>query len=197
MQKSLNPNLILFKMTKILKLTFLLVILFAFTLSAQSPKFGHINSSELLGLLPGTKSADSTLQKYGSSLESQLKTMSAEYQTKLQDYQANQTMMADAIKQVKEKEIMDLQTRIQDFQQTAQESIQKKKEDLYSPVLKKVEDAIKQIAKDNGYAYIFDTSAGVFLYAQESDDISALVKKKLGISANAEAPKKEVPAVKK
>ena len=67
------------------------------------------------------------------------------------------------------------------FQQTAQESIQKKKEEIYGPILKKAEDAIKEIAKEKSYSYIFDTSLGTVIYAQDSDNILALVKAKLGL----------------
>ena len=89
--------------------------------------------------------------------------------------------MPDAIRTYKEKELSDLGQRIQDFQQTAQESIQKKKEEIYGPILKKAEDAIKEIAKEKSYSYIFDTSLGTVIYAQDSDNILALVKAKLGL----------------
>ena len=83
--------------------------------------------------------------------------------------------------ELKQQELQDLGNRIDDFRQSAQESIQKKKEELYGPILKRAEDAIKDVAKEKGYAYIFDTSSGSFLYAQESDDITSLVKTKLAI----------------
>ena len=148
---------------------------------SQNLKFGHIDSGALIQFMPQTKQADSTLRKYGESLDSQLKGMTAEYQSKLQKYQSAADSMPDAIRTTKEKELNDLGNRIQDFQQTAQESIQKKKEDLYGPILKKAEDAIKDIAKEKGYAYIFDTSLGSVIYAQESDDLMAQVKTRLGI----------------
>lgn len=148
---------------------------------AQSNKFGHINSAELLQLMPEIKKADSTLQAYQKSLEDQNNTMLNEYQTKVTDYQKNEATMPDAVKDVKQQEISDLQQRIQTFQQTAQVKFQQKKEELYSPILKKAEDAIKQVAKENSYAYVFDTSAGAVIYAQDSDDLMALVKKKLGL----------------
>lgn len=148
---------------------------------AQNLKFGHIDSGELIQMMPQTRQADSTLRKYGESLDSQLKGMTAEYQSKLQTYQAGADSMPDAIRLTKEKELNDLGNRIQDFQQTAQESIQKKKEELYGPILKKAEDAIKDIAKEKGYAYIFDTSLGSVIYAQESDDLMSQVKAKLAI----------------
>jgi outer membrane protein len=166
------------------------VVLFSSNVFAQL-KFGHINSTELIQLMPETKKADTTLKKFGESLESQLKTMSAEYQTKLQSYQGKRDSLPDAVKGIKEQELQDLGSRIQDFQQTAQESIQKKKEELYGPILKKAEDAIKDIAKEKGYAYVFDTAPGSssVIYAQASDDLMPTVKAKLGITGTVTAPK--------
>lgn len=151
------------------------------TLTAQISKFGHINSADLIQDMPQTKQADSTLKKFGESLEGQLKIMTGEYQNKIQDFQMKRDSMPDAIKTVKQQELQDLGNRIEEFRQTAQESIQKKKEDLYGPILKRAEDAIKEVAKEKGYAYIFDTSSGAFLYATESEDIEPLVRAKLGM----------------
>lgn len=167
-------------MSKILRLTLLLAVIITTNLAAQS-KFGHINSTLLLQSMPETKNADTTVQKFGASLESQLKTMTAEYQNKVADYKSKEESMADPIKDAKLKEISDLEQRIQDFQESAQSSIQKKKEELYSPIIKKAEDAIHALAKEKGYAYIFDTSVGAFLYAQDSDDVMSMVKAKLGL----------------
>jgi outer membrane protein len=158
-----------------------LVTIAAFTSTAQTLKFGHIDSGALIQMMPETKQADSSLKKTGESLDSQLKAMTAEYQNKLQSYQQKVDSLPDAIRKTKEKELTDLGQRIQDFQQTAQESIQKQKEENYGPILKKAEDAIKQIAKEKGYSYIFDTSLGSVIYAQESDNIMPMVKAKLGI----------------
>lgn len=170
-------------MKNILKLipAFTLAMLLSSGVFAQNLKFGHINSTALIQAMPQTKQADSTLKKFAESLDSQLKTMTIEYQTKLQSYQGKADSLPEAIKQTKEKELYDLQTRIQDFQQTAQESIQKKKEEIYGPILKKAEDAIKALAKEKSYSYIFDTSVGAVVFAQESDDVMAMVKTKLGI----------------
>ena len=151
-------------------------------LPAQSTlKFGHVNSTQLLSLMPETKNADSTLQKFGASLESQLKTMTAEYQNKIADFKSKEASMAEPIRDAKLKEISDLEERIQSFQESAQSSMQKKKEELYTPILKKAEEAINAVAKENKYSYIFDTGAGSLLYAQESDDVLTLVKTKLGL----------------
>ena len=66
-------------MTKYLAIVGGLLLSIATTsVNAQTLKFGHINSTQLLGMMPETKNADSSLNKFGTSLEAQLKTMTAE-----------------------------------------------------------------------------------------------------------------------
>jgi outer membrane protein len=168
-------------MKRTFRFAVLILAFLSFNVSAQTLKFGHIDSGQLIQMMPQTKQADSTLKRFGESLDSQLKAMTAEYQSKLQNYQSKADSLPDAIRTTKEKELTDLGQRIQDFQQTAQESIQKKKEEIYGPILKKAEDAIKEIAKEKSYSYIFDTSLGSVIYAQPGDNIMAMVKEKLGI----------------
>lgn len=166
-------------MKKLFLTTFLFLTVLVFSSSAQ--KFGHIDSGALIQMMPQTKEADSILKRFGESLDSQLKGMTSEYQSKLQSYQSKADSLPDAIRNTKEKELRDLGGRIEDFQQTAQESIQKKKEEVFGPILKKAEDAIKTIAKEKAYAYIFDTSLGSVIYAQDSDNLMDQVKAKLGL----------------
>lgn len=159
-------------------------------------KLGHINSAELLSMLPESKVADGDLKKFGESLEGQLRTMNTEYQSKVQDYQSKESLMADAIKQTKQKEIIDLENRIQAFQEQGQSDIQKKKEELYTPILKKAQDAINAIAKEGSYTYVYDSSLGTLLYAQESNDLMSAVKKRLGLNAPVEAGDKKTDTAK-
>jgi outer membrane protein len=153
----------------------------AVSTQGQALKFGHINSADLLAMMPEIKTADSSLQSYQKSLEDQNQAMLTDYQKKIQDFQALAATTTDAVKEVKQQEIKDLENRIQQFQGSAQDKLQNKKEEIYSPILKKAEDAIKEVAKANNYAYVFDTSAGAVIYAQDSDNLMDLVKKKLGL----------------
>src|SRR6185295_17570323 len=88
-----------------------LLLCAALSLQAQSNKLGHINSTELLQAMPDIKHADSTLQTYQKQLEDQNQAMLAEYQTKLKDYQTAEGTMPDAVKEVKQQELQDLQNR--------------------------------------------------------------------------------------
>jgi len=168
-------------MKKIIFTVVAITSLLGASFTAQAQKFGHLNAQTLLSQMPEVTTADKQLEEFNKSLEDQLKSMATEYQTKIADYQAKVNLFTDAIKKVKEKEILDLETRINEFQNSAQESVYQKKSELYAPILKKAEEAVKIVAKENGYTYIFDTSVGALLYFAESDDILHLVKSKLGI----------------
>jgi len=144
-------------------------------------KLGYINSAELLELMPDAKKADSSLKAYAKSYQDQLEAMSKDYQKKVQDFQSQEKTMTDAVKEVKYKEIQQLQERIQSTDQSAQEKVAGKKQELFAPILEKADKAIKEVAKTNNYDYIFDASSGGLLYSKESDNILPLVKSKLGI----------------
>lgn len=164
------------------------VVLFLTLSTIQAQKIAHISLDSLLSIMPESKKAKQASQDYYKQIEAQVGTMQAELQKKYQEYQEKQTTYTDLIKQTKEKELQDLNQRIQDFQQSAQADIQKKNEELTKPVYDKAKKAIDQVAKENGYKYVFDTSAGIVLYSEPGDDLLNLVIKKLGITPGAAAP---------
>lgn len=151
------------------------------SVQAQTLKLGHINSQELLGMMPEVKKADADLKAYAKSFEDQLETMTKEYQKKMGDYQAQEKTMTDAVKEVKQKEITDLGGRIESTQKSAEEKVVAKKQELFKPILDKAEKAIKEVAKEKGFDYVFDLSTGSVLVARDADNMLPLVKAKLGI----------------
>jgi outer membrane protein len=161
----------------------LLTALFGTFISASyaQNKLGYINSRELLEVMPEVKKADSSLQIYAKSFQDQLESMSKEYESKVKDFQANEKTMNEAVKEVKVKEVQQLQERMETLQQSAQEKTSKKREEMYKPILEKADKAIKDVAKENKYDYIFDASGGAILFAKDSDNVLSLVKTKLGI----------------
>ena len=163
------------------KITFL-VLLSILTLStiAQN-KFGYIDSQELLMLMPERKKAETDVQNFAKSLETQLGSMTAEYQQGVQEYQANEATYTDLVKQDKIAEITGLEQRIQTFQQNAQQSLQAKEQELLEPILAKARKAIEDVATEGNYTYIFDKSIGSIVYAKDSENVLNLVRKKLGL----------------
>jgi outer membrane protein len=148
---------------------------------AQTQKFGYVNSQELLSVMPEIAKAETDLKTFAKSYQDQLETMGKEFEKKGAEYQTTEKTMSDAVKTVKQKELQDLQGRIESYQQSAQEKIAKEKERIYKPILEKADKAIKDVAKEKGYSYVFDASGGSILYANETDNILPQVKTKLGI----------------
>lgn len=149
---------------------------------SQKIKIGYIDSNELLSAMPERAEAEKKLQEYAKELQNQLQAMTAEHDSKVQDFQSKQAMMTDVIKQTKIKEISDLEQRIQDFQTQAQLDLQKKEQELMQPMIDKAKKAIKEVAKENGYTYILDAASGIILFADESENILPIVKKKMGLN---------------
>lgn len=152
------------------------------TFAQVKQKFGHIDSNELLKLMPGRDSATAKITAYAKTLENQLKGMQNELETKYQDYLSMEPNLTDLIKQTKQKELQDIQTRIEAFQQSAQDDLEKKQNEILKPIIDKAKAAIEKVSKENQYTYIFDAGMGVLLYSEPTLDILPLVKKELGLN---------------
>ncbi|MFN8257890.1 MAG: OmpH family outer membrane protein [Bacteroidales bacterium] len=172
------------KSTKMILAAILIVA--GMNIKAQTTyKFGHIKSQELIQSLPESEQAQKTLEAEQKSIRDQLELMNVEANNKINDYLENQKLPAgdpkkwsDIVKADKEKEIQGLQQRIQEFQQTASEQLQTKQNELYKPIVDKVDKAIKDVAKENKFTYIFDVNALLY-FSEESIDITSMVKAKL------------------
>jgi outer membrane protein len=169
-------------MKRIIALTLVLIAL-AGSVSAQNKvnKFGYINTLELLSLMPEIQPADSALEKYATELDALYNKMLMEYQAKITELDKTVATMSEDMKQIKAQELADMEKRIGQFEQSSSEKLGKKKQTLYEPILDKADKAIREVAKENGFTYIFDSSVGAIIFADESDDILPLVKAKLGL----------------
>ncbi|MCR5659001.1 MAG: OmpH family outer membrane protein [Bacteroidales bacterium] len=141
----------------------------------------HINTAAVLDAMPDKVRAEKDLENYYGELQNQLQAIVNEYQTKIQYYEANQTTMSDFVKQSKEREIVDLQTRIQQFQANAESEFEAKRTELLRPILSKIQNAINTVASETGLSYVIDISTGAAVFlGEESIDITYMVMKKLG-----------------
>ncbi len=171
-------------MKKLAKLFAIVVLIIgcSFASHAQNPiKIGHIDFNTLLAAMPGIDSVKIKLQSYQKTLTDQMDAMKAEFESKYLDYQSQASSMSDLIKQTKEKELSDLQGRIDAFQQKASTDLQAKQQELVAPFIEKAKAAIKEVAKENKYTYVLNAIEDVVIYKDEADNVMPLVKKKLGI----------------
>ena len=147
----------------------------------KNVKLGHINSNDLMQIMPGRDSAQATLQKEVAELESNLKSMQSEMEKRYNDYMEGQAGWTDLIRQTKQRELQDMGARIEEFQQNAQKQLQEREQELLKPIIDRAKKAIEDVAKEGGYTYILDAGTAAILYSQDSEDIMPQVKKKLGL----------------
>ncbi|MDR1055447.1 MAG: OmpH family outer membrane protein [Prevotellaceae bacterium] len=153
-------------------------------LSGQSYKFGYINSSELMQAMPDIDSVQKKMEAYGKDLELVIEEMQVEVNKKVDAYQKGEAGWTDAVKTAKQTEINDMQRRVQEKMESSQNEYNEESQKLMMPILTKARNAITKVGKDNGFTYIFDTSAGALPYMNEAQAINVLdlVKKELGIT---------------
>jgi outer membrane protein len=168
------------------KITILLLLaITALSSQGYGQKIGYINTQEVLQLMPETVVANNELANLASSLDEQDSLLNAEYQNKVADFQKDQQNkeISESILLMKYNQITDLEKRIEQFKQTAQQELVEKQNKLIKPLVEKINNAISEVAKENNYAYVLDNSTGAILFAaNEKDNILPLVKVKLGIT---------------
>ena len=152
----------------------------------KQPKIGYASVNYILSEMPEYKQIEQELTEYEKQLSNQLQSQYQELQTKANTYQQSGQTMIPEVRQQKETELRELQTRIEKFQRDAQQLIQQKEATLLDPAYKKIQENIDKVAADNGYTHVLNSEvAGVptLLYvADESNDISLLVLKQMGIT---------------
>jgi len=174
-----------------------LLALTALPLQAQTSdppqKIGHADWEYIFSQLPQYKQIENDLRALETQLQNQLKIKAQELEAKFKTYQNLPADTPDPIKKDKETELAYLQDNLQKFQHDAQTSMQKKQNDLVTPVFAKVGKAIEAVAGENGFSYIINPQmvggGDVLLFTDEKYNISDLVLKKLGIEPAKQAPK--------
>lgn len=166
-------------MNRILTLAFL--VLLGLQLNAQ--KYGYVNSSQLLVNLPEVKTADSQLEAYQKQLitkgEEMVKSFETEYRAYLAKVDSGELSQIDM--QQKEGKLAQDQQAIQAYEVQVQNDIAAKKQELYQPILSRVQEVVDAYGKEQGYSMIFDASIGGILFADTADDLMPVLKTKLGI----------------
>lgn len=149
---------------------------------AQTPKFGHFDTEAFMQLMPETKEVEKTMDAEQGKVETQLAVLMEEFKKMYQDYQQKAPSMSEKDRIAKEEELQERQQRVMTFRQTAMQDLQKKNQELFQPIALKVRKAIQEVGAQEGYVYIFEEKSPLIVHTGiQSEDITPLMKKKLGI----------------
>ena len=180
--------------------TIITALMFVGMANAQTTKIGYTNVDYILNNIPEAKDIENKLKTEKAQYDKLLQDKIAVFQPKLDDYQKNGQTMSPVIRADREKELQNAQAAIQEFSQNSETALQQKQQQLLAPVLEKIDKTVKEVAKENGYTYVFNTDAGpgttpILLVAPDADNISDLVFKKLGVTPPAKTAAAATPAV--
>ncbi|WP_026474725.1 OmpH family outer membrane protein [Alkaliflexus imshenetskii] len=166
-----------------IRITLIAVILSVpLTAMTQEVKFGHISLADVVLLMPEYQNISKVLESETSVLERQFNSMREELQKIEIDYENNFDKYTQEQKNAKEQEYVAMQQRVQEFFVNAQQTLQRRQEELQVPVLEKLNQAIDAVGLEHGFLYIFESNSGLTLYqSSKSVDVTPLVKTKLGI----------------
>lgn len=157
------------------------IVLTAGVASAQ--KVGHVHSLQLLSQLPEIAVADSLLGVFQQGLQMKGDSMLTSLQTDYQAYvkEAQSGTLSQIQAQTKEAALQKQQQALQEFEQASQQLILAQRQSLYDPILNKVDAAIKEVGREEGYQMIFDSSVQAMVYTSGAEDIMLKVMAKLGL----------------
>lgn len=157
--------------------------------SSAQEKYGHLNFGSLIAMMEETRAADSGLEAYRKQLVAKGEEMAAkfrqDYEAVIKDAQAGN--LTPVQQQQKEQELGQKREEILAYEQEMGQQMETRRKELLGPIIDKAEAAVKDVANENGYVMIFDTSVfNAVLFAQDADDVMPLVKAKLGITETKE-----------
>ena len=151
-------------------------------LAVNAQKFGHITSEQLLQAMPEYDTAQMQVQELRQQYDLEIERIQVEINKKIEEFNQTEATLSDLIKEAKASEIQEMQVRLQNFAQTAQQDLQQQSQVMIQPVMDKARKAIDEVAKENGLLYVFDLSQGNPVYvSEESMDMLIAVKAKLGL----------------
>ena len=144
--------------------------LFTFAASAQNLKFAYVDFAELVQLMPEMDQARATLEENSKANEEILMSMYEEYQTKMQQYEQKAATWTQSVREIKEKEIMEIQSRLEQTQQSLQQELQQLQQQLQAPIIEKVNNVVNELVKAQGVAAVFEKAS--FLYVDEAQMVN-------------------------
>ncbi|MDR0972425.1 MAG: OmpH family outer membrane protein [Prevotellaceae bacterium] len=169
------------------KISFALMLLLPACLMGQNFKFGHFNSQEITPLMEEFKKAQADYEALIKTYEDEMSRLTTEFQTKYEEFRKLMSDTANPLPQNimdrRQKELEDMDQRIQSYRTEASQSLNNKQLELMQPIGQKLDEAVKAVGQEGGYTYIFDQSRTPIAYVNDSisTDVTALIKTKLGI----------------
>lgn len=160
------------------------IVLACTAATAQNLKFAHVNFNELIQLMSEMDSARVQIDAASKETQDTYQSMIMEFQTKYEQFNQKQATWTPAVRDSKQKELTDIQNRIQEFEQASQQDLTQLQNTLMAPIYQKAQEKVTELAKAQGVIYVFDVSSLLYVDEAQSINLTPAAREALGIPAD-------------
>ena len=167
------------------KIALLLLLILPMSVFAQ--KFAYFKSESIIPVMPEFAKAQKDIEVQRNQYEEEIKRYQEEFNKKFAAFQQEQKTLPQNILERRQKELQELSDKVIQFQQDAQQQLQKIYADMMTPIYEKMEKAVKTVGKAGSYTMVFDLNRTDIPYIDEAQtkDITNDIKTNLGVSLTA------------
>lgn len=145
-------------------------------------KFAHVNFTELIQLMPEADEARATIEASSKEAQETFNSMLEEYNAKYKTYEQKASSWTTAVRETKEKELVEIERRIQEFRQSIDAELQQQQNTLMAPIYTKANETVQALAKEGGYIYVYDVNSVLYIDTAQSVDLTPAARKMLNIA---------------
>lgn len=161
------------------KLIILLIVIAPISLSAQE-KIAYIITNEVFTQMPELKDVETKLASKQEEIKKNIAAMEAEYNKKIEEFQNSKDSITQSLAMDRQKQLEQIQERYETYLQNSSKELEELRNQLLAPLQQKFQKAVQDVGAENGYTYIIDAAAIMYVNPSATN-AGALVKAKLGI----------------
>lgn len=166
------------------KLAFLSLLLLMSGTSLFAQKFAYVDTEYILTNIPSYKAAQDEIDNIAKEYQTEIDAKHKEIEKLYREYQAEKVLLTQEMRTKREEEIISMERDVKKLQNDyfgPEGLLYQKREEKVGPIQEEIYNSLKEIANENGYALIFDTSsAPSILFSNPKYDISDQVLQRLG-----------------
>ncbi len=161
-----------------------LILFFLITNYSLAQKFAYVDTDYILTKIPEYNQAQDKLDNYSKGWQEEIEMTMQKIEKMYRSYQSEQILLTEEMKSAREDMIFAEEKKVQDLQIKyfgPEGMLFSKRQELIKPIQDKIYDAIQQVATNNKYSVIFDSSSDlIMLYTNNNLDKSDKVLELMG-----------------
>ena len=161
-----------------------LILFFVITNYSLAQKFAYVDTDYILAKIPEYNQAQDKLDNYSKGWQEEIEMTMQKIEKMYRSYQSEQILLTEEMKSAREDMIFAEEKKVQDLQIKyfgPEGMLFSKRQELIKPIQDKIYDAIQQLATNNKYSVIFDSSSDlIMLYTNNNLDKSDKVLELMG-----------------